>query len=327
MMQPDVGSLDLVVIGAGWAGERQARAVSEVPGCRLAGVIDPNPTRATAIAAQSGDESTWTATELSGIAQRQVSGAVICSPTSLHHAQTIGLLDRGIPCLVEKPLASNLGEVSDLITCAELTGTPLMSGQLVRSMPMFTWAAKAIGEGRIGEPVQVIERRLEDRREAHAWWRDVPDFLIAQWGSHTIDLVSYLFDTEATEVSCRASSARYPGVVDDFTAQIGFDTGLVMTTSMSLASRYQVHDLVIVGTEATMSFDCYRTARLNDQVVVEHSEDEMYQLGFATQLAAFAEAIRSGSVEVGDPQSVARSMRALDMTAEAARASGVRRLS
>lgn len=305
----------LAVIGAGWAGDRQARAIAEHRSAELVAVIDPDLSRATALAEAYGSVSTVVGSTLAGVGD--VDGVVLCSPTVLHCDQTVDFNARGIPVLVEKPFTQTLAQARKV---AALAGdVPVMAAQILRSMPMFTAAAEVIAAGRLGRVVQVVERRLEDRIRAHPWWAEVPGFLISHWGSHSIDLVSHLFDVAVSDrVSCAGSSVRHRGVMDTFTAQLGFVDGPVMTTTMSLASPYETHDLVMVGTEATLSFDCYRRVRLDDEVLVELGEDEMYAAGFATQLASFVEAIETGVVTVGTPASVVRSTEAVEAAVRAA---------
>lgn len=43
-----------------------------------------------------------------------VDAAVVAVPTALHHEVALPLLERGIPCLVEKPLAANLADATRL---------------------------------------------------------------------------------------------------------------------------------------------------------------------------------------------------------------------
>lgn len=312
-------ALRLAVVGAGWAGDRQSRAIADLPDTRLAVVVDPDLTRAADLRSRYGDATTrvmTTADELLD-ASDGVDGAVLCSPTGQHAAQAIALLERGIPCLVEKPFTTTVAEAEAVRAVALSTRTPVMSGQILRSMPLFTWAAEVIGSGRLGVPVQVVERRLEDRSAGHSWWHDVPTFLVAHWGSHTIDLVSHLFDSDVDEVHCRTAIVRH-GVVDNFTVQLGFEAGFTMTSTMSMSSRHEVHDIVMIGSEATLAFDCYRRAWLDGDLAVDLGSDEMYAAGFANQLAAFVTAVRTGAVTVGSVDSVLRSMDILRRAEDAA---------
>ncbi len=47
--------------------------------------------------------------------------AIIAAPTTTHHAISAPLLDRGVPCLVEKPLAATLTKARDLARHPHLT--------------------------------------------------------------------------------------------------------------------------------------------------------------------------------------------------------------
>lgn len=311
----------IAVVGAGWAGDRQARAIAEHPETELGWVVDPDRDRAEALALRYGSGTTRTGADLDDLGDPDA--VVLCSPTGVHAEQTLALVGRRIPVLVEKPFARTLAEAEQVAAAAAATGVPVMAAQILRSMPMFTAAAEAIAAGRLGTVVQVVERRLEDRRAAHPWWSQVPGFLVSHWGSHTVDLVCHLCDTGLPDgddmaVACRASSVRHPGVVDTFTAQFRFADGPVMTTTMSMASRHEVHDLVFIGTEASLSFDCYRRVRLDDEVLVELGQEEMYVAGFATQWARFVDAVRSGQVRVGTPDSVVRSTRAVEAAVRSA---------
>ncbi len=305
----------LAVVGAGWAGHRQCVAICGHATAELVAVIDPDIDRATGLADSYGSTSTVVGADLAAVGE--VDGVVLCSPTALHFDQTMEFVARGIPVLVEKPFTQTLDQARTIAAAAG--HVPVMAAQILRSMPMFTLAADLIAAGRLGQVVQVVERRLEDRQRAHPWWADVPGFLISHWGSHSIDLVSHLFAAPVSDqVACAGSSVRHTGVMDTFNAQLGFVGGPVMTTTMSLASTYQTHDLVMVGTEATVSFDCYRRVRLDDEVLLELDEDEMVTAGFATQLASFVEAIETGVVTVGTPGSVVRSTEAVEAAVRAA---------
>ena len=104
--------------------------------------------------------------------------------------------------------------------------------------------------------------------------------------------------------------------------QLGFTAGFTMTSTMSMSSRHEVHDIVVIGTEATLSFECYRRAWLDRELALDLGEDEMYTAGFAHQLAAFVAAIRTGVVTVGSPDSVLRTMDILGRAERSASRSG-----
>lgn len=288
---------DLAIVGAGQIAEEHAVAAAALGHVNIAAVVDSNADAAHKFAARWG--VTWTGQSLDAAARDcHLDGVIVCSPTALHHQHASEAVALRIPALVEKPFATNLADARSLITAAEREGVPLIGAQILRFLPMFQWARELIASGTLGTPIQAIERRLVDRADNFPWWKDLPQFLVSHWGSHSIDLLCFLFADQASRVYCQADSVRSAfGVVDDFSMQVRFASGLRATSSMSFSSTFVVHDLVLIGTEATASFDCYQTARLNGDVVMSHPEAQMLSQGFQSQLAAFVAEIDDTAAE------------------------------
>lgn len=289
--------VDLAVIGTGRIAHLHAAAAHALPGVRIVAAVDRDPAAAAAFARRW--DCAWHGTLLAEY-DGGLDGVVVCSPTALHREHAMAALERGLPVLVEKPFAPDVDAAQAMIAAAEAAAVPILSAQVLRFLPMFDWAREQVAAGVLGRPVQAIERRLVDRADNFPWWRDLPAFLISHWGSHSIDLLCELFDDRAAEVYCQADSIRSAfGVVDDFGLQIRFASGARAISAMSFSSRLPVHDLVIVGTHATMSFDCYRSARLNGELVLDLPEEEMLARGFQAQLANFVAAIGGAPARAG----------------------------
>jgi predicted dehydrogenase len=67
-------------------------------------------------------------------------------------------LERGLPTMVEKPMAADLAGADGLVAAAERHGTPLMVNWPAAWRPAIRRAIEIVGEGAIGEPVQVSFR-------------------------------------------------------------------------------------------------------------------------------------------------------------------------
>ena len=113
----------LAVVGAGWAGDRQARAIADHPTAELAAVIDPDLLRARKIAESYGDSRTVVAVDLAEIGT--VDAVVLCTPTALHFDQTMSLIARGIPVLVEKPFTQSLDQARTVAAASAEAGVPV----------------------------------------------------------------------------------------------------------------------------------------------------------------------------------------------------------
>ncbi len=316
-------TVSLAIIGTGRIAHAHAAAARALDGVEIVAAIDIDADAARAFADEWG--TPWSGTSLDAY-EGTLDAVLVCSPTSLHRDHALRAIDRGCSVLVEKPFARDLAEAEEIIAAAEERGVVVGGAQVLRFLPMVSWARDFIAEGRLGRPVQAIERRLVDRADNFGWWADLPAFLISHWGSHSIDLLCDLLGDRAVEVYCQADSIRsHFGVIDDFSMQLTFASGTRATSVMSFSSTYVTHDLVLVGTDATLSFECYRSVSLNGETVFELPEEEMLARGFEAQLADFVGAI-GGAPSLASARSVLPALEALNAAERSALGGGVVRL-
>src|SRR5207302_4901873 len=92
------------VVGVGHLGKEHARILAGLPDVELVGVADTNAELARGVAARLGCPAYADSRPLVG----RIDAAVVAVPTPYHHAVAAELLTRGLPLLVEKPLAATL---------------------------------------------------------------------------------------------------------------------------------------------------------------------------------------------------------------------------
>ncbi|MCU1439182.1 MAG: 4-carboxy-2-hydroxymuconate-6-semialdehyde dehydrogenase [Rhodoglobus sp.] len=311
--QQEIG---IAIVGAGRIAHAHAHAIARTEGVRLLAVVDKDTAVAEAFAARYRAPFATTVLE-QALDAPGVDAVIACTPTGMHHNNAMAALQHRKHALIEKPFARNLDEATAMVRAADDAGLMLMSGQVLRFMPMFTWAREFIASGRLGVPVQAVERRLTFRRDNFPWWKDLPNFLVAHWGAHSIDILGHLLDDEIVSVLCEgASVASEFGVVDDFTLHARFGNGVRAAIAMSFTSRLTVHDLVLVGEDATLHFDCYTSVSVNGERMMYQSEEEMMANGFEAQLQAFAAAIRGERPLESSGASVLGSLAALTAAEE-----------
>jgi predicted dehydrogenase len=125
--------LRLAVIGVGHLGKEHARILAGMPDVELVGVADVSATQAEAVALRCGSLAVADYREL----LPHVDAAVVAVPTVHHHVVAGDFLRRGIPVLVEKPLAAELAHARQLANLAELQRVPLQVGHIERFNPAF----------------------------------------------------------------------------------------------------------------------------------------------------------------------------------------------
>ncbi|MEX0977936.1 MAG: Gfo/Idh/MocA family oxidoreductase, partial [Pirellulales bacterium] len=181
-----MNNLKLAVVGAGHLGRIHARLLAEMSDVELVGIVDPLPTARDKAAADCGTSALADHRLLMG----RVDGAVIATPTRLHHAVALDFLRAGTPLLVEKPLAATVAEADELVETARRHGTVLQVGHIERFNPAFVAAA-----GRVGRP-----RYVDAVRAAPFTGRSTDIGVVHDLMIHDIDLVLSLVDAPLVRV-------------------------------------------------------------------------------------------------------------------------------
>src|ERR1700692_2965412 len=96
--------LRMAVIGVGHLGKEHARILAGLPEVELVGVADVSAEQAQAVARRVGCQAFTDYWPLLNL----IDAATVVVPTTFHFAIASEFLRRGIPLLVEKPLAAGL---------------------------------------------------------------------------------------------------------------------------------------------------------------------------------------------------------------------------
>jgi predicted dehydrogenase len=123
----------MAVIGVGHLGKEHARILAGLPEVDLVGVADTRAEQAQAVAKRLGTQSFGEYWPLLNL----VDAATIVVPTYCHEPVAADFLRRGIPVLVEKPLAPTMLAAAKLADLAEKNSTLLQAGHIERFNPAF----------------------------------------------------------------------------------------------------------------------------------------------------------------------------------------------
>jgi predicted dehydrogenase len=232
--------LPVGVIGVGALGKHHARHLAHLDGARLVGVTDTDVERAQAVAAELDTE----ACDLETLLDR-VEAVTIAVPTPAHAEVGLCVLGRGIPVLMEKPLAASLAEADRLIGAAAARGVQLQVGHIER----YNRAIRA------AEPYLDGPRYIESQRLAPFQPRGSDVAVVLDLMIHDLDLVLHLTGgAEATEV--RASGLSVISAhLDMANARVEFANGAVALATASRVSRERVRRLRLFQPNGYLSLD------------------------------------------------------------------------
>lgn len=236
-----MSQLKAAVVGVGHLGKHHARWYSNLPGCDLVGLYDVDVERAASVAKDLNVPVFKSLDEL-------IKAADICSvvtSTAKHFEVGEKLLQGGIHCLIEKPIAATLEQAEKLLSLAEKMGCLLTVGHIERFNPAFLAIQKFHPQ-----PKFIESHRLTAFNPRGADVAVVLDLMI-----HDIDLCLAL-SPGAKVLKIDASAVNVVSETADIAnARIAFDNGCIANLTASRISLNAMRKFRIFQNEAYFSLD------------------------------------------------------------------------
>ena len=207
--------LRLLLVGAGVIGRAHAERVRASDAFELAGIADPST--AGAAYAESLGVRHWLALD-DALDALTPDGAILATPNTQHVAGALACLARGIPMLIEKPVADTLDQAWRLVDAVERSGVPALVGHHRRHSAVMAAARDVIAAGELGRLVAVQGSALFHKPASYfseaPWRREKGGGPILNNMVHEIDNLRMLAG-EIDEVQAIASNARRGHEVED----------------------------------------------------------------------------------------------------------------
>jgi len=230
----------VAVVGVGHLGRIHARILAQRPGAELACVVDADERRAGEVAAELGCRP------LGGIADlpRDIDAAIVAVPTSFHEAVAVPLLERGVACLVEKPIAPDLGAADRILAAAERGRACLAVGHVERFEP---------GVRRLAE-LGVEPRFIECHRLSTFRFRGLDVGVVHDLMIHDLDLVLHFVRSEVEELDASGGSILTDSI-DLASAHLVFRNGARANVTASRVSLTPMRRFRMFSSSSYVSLD------------------------------------------------------------------------
>lgn len=232
--------LRVAVIGVGYLGRFHALIYSRLPEVELVGVVDSDAERAVSVAAEVG----CAAHTHSDALLDRVDAVSVVVPTTAHLAAAAPFLERGIPVLLEKPIAATREEGAEIVRLAQRHGAILQIGHVER----FNAGVMALAH-RIRAPRYVEAQRMGGFVERATDVDVVSDLMI-----HDIDIILSLVDAGIRHISAVGASILTEHV-DIANARLEFDNGAVANVVASRVSDQTTRRIRIFQSGRYLSLD------------------------------------------------------------------------
>jgi predicted dehydrogenase len=231
--------LRVAVIGVGHLGKFHARIYAAHPGAKLIAVVDPDRAKAQELATELSCASLEHASELG-----DVDAVSIAVPTALHAEVAIPLLERGIPTLIEKPLAASLDDADRILDAARRGKAHVAVGHVERFQP---------GLRKVRE-MKLEPRFLECHRLAPFSFRSLDVGVVHDLMIHDLDLILGLVDSDVESFDA-SGGAILTDHEDLASVRLIFKNGVRANLTASRASMSPMRRFRMFSSEAYVSLD------------------------------------------------------------------------
>ena len=216
-----MNNLNVGVIGVGALGRHHARILAGLQSVNLVAVADSSEERGRVVAESSGCE--WFSNYIEML--DEVDAVSVAVPTFAHKSVALECLSRGIPMMMEKPLAGRVAEAREIVELAESKNVTLQVGHVERYNPAAV-AAFPLCEN----PKYIRSERLSSFSFRSTDISIVHDLMI-----HDIDLVLSVNDSHVVNVQA-FGIALFGDLEDVVQARITFENGCIADLTASRVS-------------------------------------------------------------------------------------------
>ncbi|MEO8434764.1 MAG: Gfo/Idh/MocA family oxidoreductase [Pyrinomonadaceae bacterium] len=270
-----------------------ARYAARHPGeIELVAACDLSADRAAQFCREFGFQRAYTEVEKM-LATESLDGCVCVMPMEHIVDGAIQFLERGMPCVIEKPLGTSLAEAEKLARAARETNTPHMVSVNRRFVPYLNRARSWSNER---GPLQYV--RATQVRHA----RSEPDFI---WSTaiHVLDALRHIAG-EITDFD--AEILRQPGLSGFwYVISLRFESGAkgrieVLPTAGMVEESYELFGegyraRVTAGSGTQRSLECWQDGQIVIEEKASENEPEDLRNGAYQEVEEFVRALQTGT--------------------------------
>ena len=235
--------VEVAVLGVGRMCRHHARTYARLPQAKLVGVVDFDEERVAAVADEYGCAG-FTSVEALLAAHPNLKAATVAVPTQYHATAARPLLERGIACLVEKPIAGSVAEAQELADFAKRHHAVLQVGHTERFNPAVR-AVAAMG---------ITPRFIEVTRVSPMTFRSMDVGVVMDMMIHDLDVVLSLVGRPIQKIDAVGISVmgEHEDICD---ARLTFEGGCVCTFTGSRVALKTERRLRLFSEDAYVSLD------------------------------------------------------------------------
>jgi predicted dehydrogenase len=236
--------LRTAVIGAGRMGEIHAKVYYKLPMSDLTAVVDIDADKARHLAKKY---KCAYFTDVSEILD-DVDAVTISAPTSCHKTLAEPFIERGVACLIEKPLALNVAQAQDIVALAEKNNVTVAVGHSERCNPVVQ-AMKRLN---------IEAKFIEAHRISPYPFRSTDIGVVMDVMIHDIDIILSLAGGRVEKVDAVGIGIIDADKEDICNARIVFENGCIANVTASRLALKTERKVRVFSRTAYLSLDYFQ---------------------------------------------------------------------
>ena len=260
--------IGLAIIGGGRVGLFRGEVAARHPQVDFVGLAEIKPDRAKLVGEKIRADFVSDDYEKL-LARPEVTAAIIATDEHLHVAPILAAVERKLPLLIEKPLATGLADSERVLAAIRSAGVDAVVGYTQRFRRRWLVAKEKVRTGQLGEVTLVTSRAFMNRLVALDNYKRTDDpseispMVIS--GTHALDVVMWMMEAKRpAEVYARSVDKALGPLcrgIDATAGVVTFEDGSLYHASISWAlptvwpgAVYSL-EVGIVGTEGVLTID------------------------------------------------------------------------
>jgi myo-inositol 2-dehydrogenase / D-chiro-inositol 1-dehydrogenase len=234
--------IGLAIVGAGRVGLFRGEVAARHPAVEWIGIAERSGNRGQHVAEKIGAD--FVTTDYRELINRpEVTAVIVATDEHLHVDPIMASVERGLPMLIEKPLATDLAQSEKVLKAIEAAKIDAVVGYTQRFRRRWLAAKEKVQSGALGDVTLVTSRAFMNRLVAIDNYKRTDDAStispLVISGTHALDIVMWYMEAK-TPVECYARSVDkvlgplYKGI-DATAGLISFSDGSVYHLSISWA--------------------------------------------------------------------------------------------
>src|ERR1043166_5530143 len=262
----------LAIIGSGHRGWAHLGSLKALPQYEVVAIADPTPENLDRGASLAPKAKTYADYKKLLAERNDIDAVVVITPSFLHAEVTIAALNRGLPVLCEKPMATTVTDADRMIEASRKSGKLLYIGFQKRLNPVTSKMHELIAAGEIG-PVQMVSANLfRGDWNPQSWkYTDPKTGVATNWrylsftegsalledGIHEMDALNWMVNSKPTRVMASGGNNIFKGreTIDNAAIVVDYENGARLSFDFCLFGQNAgptSRRMVLIGTEGTV---------------------------------------------------------------------------